>query len=80
MRATRRRDSSSDGADEVRIESNSDARGRIAVSKTVTLRAHPEFEMRIAKLHAEARDERRKDHGEDLRGRRNEGPEGALTR
>jgi hypothetical protein len=80
MCAMRRRDSSSDGADEARIESKSDARGHVAAPKTVTLRAHPEFEMRVAKLHAEARDERRKDHGEDLRGRRNEVPEGALTR
>jgi hypothetical protein len=80
MRAMWRLDSSSDGADEARIESKSGARDRIATPKTVTLRAHPEFEMRIAKLHAGARDERRKDHEEDLRGRRNEASEEARAR
>lgn len=80
MRTMRRRDSSSDGADEVRIESKSGARERIAAPKTVTLRAHPEFEMRIAKSRARARDERRKDHEADLRGRRNEALAGAHAR
>jgi hypothetical protein len=80
MRAMRRRDSSLDGADAVRIESKSGARERIAAPKTVTLRAHSEIEMRIAKLRARARDERRKDHGEDLRGRRNEASEEARAR